>query len=131
MPPISLVTLTKGLNALKKQVETHHKSLQDELSHGDKLDEIYNAVISARKSSQNIDINGVNDNNSDTPESIKPPSRRETLAAVSAITTYLEDVNDPVSRQLEILLHKFTSTLRLEQTKSMRDGLLTDFFTKM
>ena len=37
MPPILLVTLTKGLSALKKQVETCCKALQDKLSHSDKL----------------------------------------------------------------------------------------------
>ena len=57
-----------------------------------------------------------------------PPTRREVLKAVSTIGKYTKDLNDPFARKIEALLSSFTMQLRLEETRRMKNTVLTDYF---
>jgi hypothetical protein len=47
---------------------------------------------------------------------------------VSTIGKYTNDLNDPVAQKIEALLGSFTRQLRLEETRHMKNAVLTDFF---
>ena len=90
-------------------------------------EEIYQAVIDSISARENIEINGGDDVDVDGP--VEPyPTRREVLKAVSTIGKYTNDLNDPFAQKIEALLGSFTKQLHLEETKRMKNTVLTDFF---
>jgi len=91
--------------------------------------EIYHAVMDSIKARENIDINGGDDVDDDSPVE-PPPTRREVLKALSTIGKCLEDSNDPIARKLDTLLGTFNWQLRLKEIQNMRPTLVTDFFQK-
>ena len=65
----------------------------------------------------------------DNGVAIEPrPTRREVLKAASTITKYIEESDDPLSRKIEGLLWSFNRQLRLEESKNMKDTVLTTYF---
>jgi hypothetical protein len=81
------------------------------------------------KARENIDINGGDDVDDDTPAEPRP-TRREVLKALSTISKCTEDSNDPIARKLDTLLGAFNRQHRLKETQSMRATLVTDSFHK-
>jgi len=80
--------------------------------------------------SENIEINGGDDVDEDIL--IGPrPTRRDVLKAASTIGRYIDDLNDPLARKIEALLGSFNRQLRLEETSSMKNTTLTDFFQRL
>jgi hypothetical protein len=77
--------------------------------------EIYRAVMDSIKARENIDINGGDDVDDDSP--MEPcPTRREVLKALSTIGKCIEDSNDPIARKLDILLGTSNRQLHLKET---------------
>jgi hypothetical protein len=73
-----------------------------------------------------LEINGADDIDD---EIIEPrPTRRDVLKAVSTVSKYIDELDDPVSRTIERLLGSFNRQLRLEETKNLKDTVLTDYF---
>ena len=88
--------------------------------------EIYQAVIDSISTCENIEINGGDDVDDDGP--VEPhPTRHEVLKAVSTIGKYTNNLNDPFSWKIKALLGLFTQQLRLEETRHIKNGVLTDF----
>jgi hypothetical protein len=90
-------------------------------------EEIYQAIINSIIARENIEINSgdvVDDNGPVEPY----PTRCEVLKAVPTIGKYTNDLNDPVARKIEALLGSFTRQLHLEETRHMKNAVLTDFF---
>jgi hypothetical protein len=92
--------------------------------------EIYQAVMDAVHACENMEINGGDDIDKDTPPEPRP-TRREVLKAVSTIGRYAADLNDPILRKIEGLLGLFNRKLSLEETRSMQATQLTDFFKRV
>jgi len=90
--------------------------------------EIYQSVIDAIDARENIEINGGDDVDDDVFE--PRPTRRDVLKAASTITRYTDDMNDPTARKIEALLGVFNRQLQLDETRGMKDTVLTDFFGK-
>jgi hypothetical protein len=81
--------------------------------------EIYHAVMDLIKARKNIDINGGDDVDDDSP--MEPhPTRREVLRALSTIGKCIEASNDPIARKLDALMETFSQQLCLNETQSMR-----------
>ena len=87
-------------------------------------EEIYEAVMDARKE----DEAGDNDNENGNPADIRP-TRKEALSAALTIQKYIQDIDDPFARQLEGILGSFGHQTRLLEAQSMVPTLLTDFFS--
>jgi len=91
--------------------------------------EIYQAVIDAINAHENMEING--GDNVDDNICLKPyPNRRDILKAVSTIGRYIEDLNEPIAHRMEALLGPFNMQLCLDETKSMKTTVLTDYFQR-
>jgi hypothetical protein len=91
--------------------------------------EIYCAVMDSIKACENIDINGGDDVDDDSP--MKPhPTCCDVLKVLSTIGKCIEDSNDPVAHKLDILLGTFNQQLHLKETQSMRSTFVTNFFQK-
>jgi hypothetical protein len=88
--------------------------------------EIYQAVMNAIDARKNMEING-GDDDPDTPTEPRP-TRHDVLKAASTIGRYIDDLNDPIAHKLESLLGSFKRQLRLEETRSLKNTVLTDFF---
>ena len=95
--------------------------------------EIYQAVVDAIDARENMEINGGDDGgDNDLNAPTKPrPNRQDVLKAVSTIGRYIDDMNDPIAHKMEELLGSFNRQLRLEETKSMKNTVLTDFFQRV
>ena len=92
--------------------------------------EIYEAVMDATEACKNMEVNGGDDRNEDI--SAEPcPNRRDVLKAVSTIGKYLDGLNDPIARKIETLLGSFNMQLHLEETRSMKNSVLTDYFQQV
>ncbi|KAH9979618.1 hypothetical protein BJV74DRAFT_780309 [Russula compacta] len=52
----------------------------------------------------------------------------EALQAISLLTKYTDHVNDPLAHKLEGLLGTLSCQISLEQSKAMKDTLMTDYF---
>jgi len=79
---------------------------------------------------ENVEINGGDDVDDDG--SIKPlPTRLDVLKAVSTIGKYVDDLNDPTACKIEALLGSFNWQLCLDEAKSAKDTVLTDFFQRV
>ena len=92
--------------------------------------EIYQAVMDAIDARENMEINGGDDDDDDAPAEPRP-KRSDVLKAVSTIGRYIEDMNDPIARKVEALLGSFNMQLRLEETRSLKNSVLTDFFQRI
>ena len=94
---------------------------------------IYQAVINAIAAHDNLDLNGHDDgNDGDSIEEASlepPPSWRDVAKAVATINRYIEKLNDPLARKVEALLGTFNRQLHLNEAKSLKDTLMTDYFT--
>jgi hypothetical protein len=87
-------------------------------------------VINAVEARENLELTGGHDVDDDGPQ--EPcPTRHDVVKAVSTITKYLDNCNDPVAHKLEVLLGSFNRLLWLEDSKNMKETLLTDFFQKL
>jgi len=89
--------------------------------------EIYHTVMDSIEACENIDTNGGNNVDDETP--IEPcPTCRDVLKALSTIGKCIKDSNDPIAHKLDTLLGSFKRQLCLDETWSMRDTAITDFF---
>ena len=85
--------------------------------------------MDAIEAREKIDINGGDDVDDGPDVEIEPqPTQREVLKAVSIVTKYIDELDDPVSRKLEGLLRSFNRQLRLNETQNMKDTVLTKYF---
>jgi hypothetical protein len=66
----------------------------------------------------------------ETEELNPPPTRREVLQASLVIKKYLDGMEDQDAREIDALLHKFRSRLRLEASNALVPTRITDFFMK-
>ena len=82
--------------------------------------------MDAIEACENIDINAGDD--VDGVEIEPQPTRHEVLKAVSTITKYIDELDDPVSRKIEGLLRSFNRQLCLYKTKNMKNTVLTKYF---
>lgn len=57
------------------------------------------------------------------------PTRREALQAVSVLSKFLSDMDQPFARQLETQLSKLGRETRREEALCLKPTLLTDYFT--
>jgi len=90
--------------------------------------DIYHAVMDAMGACETMDKNGGDDVDEDGP--VKPcPNWQDVLIAVSTIIQYVANINDPLARKVESLLGSLTRLLCIDESRSMRDTVLTDFFT--
>ena len=86
--------------------------------------------MNAIEARENIEINGGDDVDDDLP--LEPgPTRRDVLKAVSTIGRYIDDLNEPIARKMEAILGSFNRQLRLDETKTMKTTVLTDFFQQL
>ncbi|TEB34391.1 hypothetical protein FA13DRAFT_1626040 [Coprinellus micaceus] len=88
-------------------------------------EDIFQAVMEARDASENMDINGGDD---DDPVDL-PPTRREVLQASDAIKRHLMGLDTRYARELEALLASMNRDLRLEDAHSMQNTTITSYFT--
>lgn len=93
--------------------------------------EIYQSVMDAMAARENIEINGGDDIDDDLDVSHEPPpTQRDVLKAVATIGKYTDAMNDPIARKMEVILGAFTRQLRLDETRTMKNSVLTDFFDR-
>ena len=92
--------------------------------------EIYQSVMDAIKARENIDINGGDDVDAIQVPTDPFPTHRDVLKAVSTIRRYIEDLNDPIARKMEALLGTFNMKIRLDESRVLKNTVLTDFFQK-
>ncbi|KAF8231111.1 hypothetical protein L208DRAFT_1074923, partial [Tricholoma matsutake] len=59
------------------------------------------------------------------------PTWHDVLKAVSTISRYTEDLDYPIAHKFEALLSSFNKQLWLEETKSMKETVLTDLFQRL
>ncbi|KAN0102354.1 hypothetical protein V8E52_012026 [Russula decolorans] len=50
------------------------------------------------------------------------------VCAISLITDYTNTINDPIARKLEGLLSSFSHQICLEQSRGMKETVITDYF---
>ncbi|KAH9066818.1 hypothetical protein EDB87DRAFT_1553257 [Lactarius vividus] len=92
--------------------------------------EIYQAVMNAKEAHENLDINGGDDIDDDTP--LEPrPTQADILKAVSLISKYTNNINSPLARSVEAILGSFNRFLRLNETQNMKETVITDYFSKL
>ena len=83
--------------------------------------------MDAVKGRENIEINGGDD--VDEGADTEPlPTRREVLKAVSTINKYIDGLDDLVSHKIEGLLRSFNRQLHLNETKTIKNTVLTNYF---
>lgn len=101
------------------------------LGDGDTDGDIFEAVMKARHAREMMEINGGDDVDEDgcNDDVELVPTVKEVLAASSIVQSFVSNVDEPFARQLEVLLGKLGHHARLEHSKTLRDGLLTDFFS--
>jgi len=91
---------------------------------------IYQAVINAIEAHENIEIMGSDDIDDNIP--LDPhPTYCDVLKAVSTIHRYIDDLNDPIARKMEALLASFNMKLHLDESRSMKGIVLTDYFKRV
>ena len=90
--------------------------------------EIFESVMDAIQARENLEKDG-RDDHTDEDGPVHPrPSRRDVLRAISTIVQYVSDLNDPVARKAKAVLGSLTRFLRREESCTMKDTVLTDFF---
>ncbi|KAF8232920.1 hypothetical protein L208DRAFT_1269463 [Tricholoma matsutake] len=94
-------------------------------------EDIFQAVMDSIAACENIEINGGdNVNKDDIP--IEPcPTQCNILKAALTINRYLNDLNNPIAHKLEVLLGLFNRQLRLEESQSTKETVITDFFQRL
>lgn len=55
----------------------------------------------------------------------------DVLKAVSTIGKYIDDLNGPIACKIDALLKSFKMQLCLDDARSMKDTVLTDFFQRV
>jgi hypothetical protein len=91
-------------------------------------EELYEAVMDARKEWENINVNGTGDTESDGPLIEPCPTPQEVLQATLIIERYIEELNDPITCSLELLLAKFHCQVHLNHTRTMKEMTILDYF---
>jgi len=94
-------------------------------------EEIYKAVMDTVNAHENIHINSTDDINDIQGATDPHPTHRDVLKVVSTIQQYVKELNDPISQKLEALLASLNMNLCVDQSKSMKSTVLTDFFDKL
>ena len=127
---LALGILLRGLQKLKKEVEERRERLQKELKTTD--EEIYGAVMDARKVREVAAIAGTGDHDvDDDAVDDTSPSRKEALQASLTITKYLQDFDDSFARKLEAMLSSFGHKTRLIESQNLKPTLVTDYFPRI
>ena len=91
--------------------------------------EIYQAVINVVNAHENMEVNGSDDVDDDTPHEASP-NHQDVHKAVSIINRYIDELNDPIVCKLETHLVSFNWQLCLDEAKSLTNSVLTDFFQR-
>jgi hypothetical protein len=101
----------------------------DEMEHIDKTTdkEIFKAVMDAHEKHKNIDITGSDDVDDSSPIKHCPTSCKA-LQAISLITDYTDFINDPIACKLKALLGHFSRQISVEQSRGMKETIITDYF---
>jgi hypothetical protein len=92
-------------------------------------EEICQAVLAARNAQEEGSINGGDDDIEDDAPLEPHPTCCEVLQAVSIIGRYVEHLDDPLARKLEVALALFGRQMRLERSQSLRPTCITDYYT--
>ena len=87
--------------------------------------DIFEAVMEAWEAEDNLNINGGDDD--EEPISSKPLSS-DVCKAVTTITDFLIESDDPHAHRLESLLQRLKRDLRLTETRSFKTMHVTDYF---
>jgi hypothetical protein len=87
-------------------------------------EEIADAVRKLHQAEEDREKNGGDDDEEIDPK----PSRQEALQAVSTLSRYLADLDDPFARSLEAALSSFGRETRREATEHMITTKITDYF---
>ena len=144
MAPKPLDILKKGLDKISKKYKDHGSATEKEpngieslLNPDDESNvltetydvEIYRAVVDAIEARENIEITGGDDVDDvdDTPLDPRP-TYRDVLKAASTLRRYTDNLNDPTARKMEALLASFNMKLRLDESRSLKSTVLTDYF---
>jgi hypothetical protein len=65
------------------------------------------------------------------PVAYQRPTWHDLLKAISTLSKFIEDLDDPATRKLEALLGPFTRKFRFPETMSMKNTVLTDFLQRL
>ena len=101
------------------------------LGNGNTDGNIFEAVMKAWHAWEMMEINSGDDVDEDgCNDDVEPvPTLKEVLAASSVMQSFVSNVDEPFACQLEVLLGKLGHHAWLEHSKTLWDGLLTDFFS--
>jgi hypothetical protein len=91
--------------------------------------EIYDAVNASRNAQEVSEIRGGDDDVDDDMEYEPRPSRRQALNAVLTLQKYTAAMDDDFARRLDSLLVSFGRQTQLEETNSLVDAPITNYFT--
>ncbi|KAJ7775890.1 hypothetical protein B0H14DRAFT_3164487 [Mycena olivaceomarginata] len=91
--------------------------------------EIYDAVNASRNAQEVSEIRGGDDNVDDDMEYQPRPSRRQALNAVLTLQKYTAAMDDDFACRLDSLLVSFGRQIQLEETNSLVDAPITNYFT--
>jgi hypothetical protein len=99
---------------------------------GDVLDEsIYQLVMAAKEACEKGGANGYNDNTDDDAITFSPClAHSEVFKAISLLTTFTSDMDDPVAHKLDSAILAFQQQLHLDVAAGLQDTKITDFFTR-
>ena len=87
--------------------------------------------MDAIKARENIDIDGGDDIEDGIQIPTDPcPTHRDALKAVSTIRWYIKDLNHSIAQKMEALLGTFNMNIRLDESRVLKNTVLTDFFQK-
>lgn len=87
-------------------------------------DEIYQSVMDAKKVRE-----GDEDDLGNESMPIEPaPTRNEALQVALVLRKYVEELDDPFARKLEMMLDSFGWRMRVPNTMNMKDSKLTSYF---
>jgi sporulation-control protein spo0M len=94
--------------------------------------EIYQAVMDSVETHKDLEINGADDKDDDDPIELElHPTQHDLLKAISTLSKFIEDLDDPAARRLEALLGPFMRKFQFPETTSMKNTVLTDFFQRL
>ncbi|KAF8187079.1 hypothetical protein K438DRAFT_1595969 [Mycena galopus ATCC 62051] len=91
--------------------------------------EIYRAVNASRNAQEESEIRGGNDDVDDDMEYEPRPDRCEALQAVATLQKYTASMNNNFARCLDVLLASFGRQMQLEETKSLVNAPITNYFS--
>jgi hypothetical protein len=70
--------------------------------------------------------------NVDNDIPLKPcQAQCEVLKAISTIGRYMDDLNELIACKMEVILGSFSRQLRLDETRTMKSSVLTNFFPRL